>query len=256
MEDAREILSVHLSSFLTPASLLLFHLLSPGGFLGTPLLALSLLSLAASLAAVLAPSLFLSPVPLEPHSPGPVKLFRHYVYEHKDTKRHPIQDGQVLLTKGSSFMQVLLASTTIYVIVGTLLGADPFRQLVGTVVWALLMTSLTSVPVVVLLDTEHQTWRRVLLDRIFINSAERGLYVMVMSTLLGAWLGAVPIPLDWNRPWQVWPMPCCCGAVLGSLLGSSYSLLAQHFSFYPTQLNLQSRWHSLHHQYKTPLTIN
>ena len=40
-----------------------------------------------------------------------------------------------------------------------------YRQLVGTVVWALLMTSLTSVPVVVLLDTEHQTWRRVLLDR-------------------------------------------------------------------------------------------
>ena len=26
---------------------------------------------------------------------------------------------------------------------------------------------------------------------------------MVMSTLLGAWIGAVPIPLDWNRPWQV-----------------------------------------------------
>ena len=93
MEDAREILSVHLSSFLTPASLLLFHLLSPGGFLGTPLFALSLLSLAASLAALLAPFLFLSPVPLEPSSPGPVKPFRHYVYEHKDTKRHGTPDG-------------------------------------------------------------------------------------------------------------------------------------------------------------------
>ena len=37
----------------------------------------------------------------------------------------------------------------------------------------------------------------------FLNSAERALYIMIMFTLLGAWLGAVPIPLDWNRPWQV-----------------------------------------------------
>ena len=36
----------------------------------------------------------------------------------------------------------------------------------------------------------------------FVSAGERGLYVMVMSTLLGAWLGAIPIPLDWNRPWQ------------------------------------------------------
>jgi len=26
-----------------------------------------------------------------------------------------------------------------------------------------------------------------------------------MGTVLGAWLGAVPIPLDWDRDWQVCP---------------------------------------------------
>ena len=25
----------------------------------------------------------------------------------------------------------------------------------------------------------------------------------IICTLLGAWLGAFPIPLDWDRPWQV-----------------------------------------------------
>jgi hypothetical protein len=79
---------------------------------------------------------------------------------------------------------------------------------------------------------------RVLLHRIFVNAAERGLYIMFMSTLLGAWLGAVPIPLDWNRPWQVWPVPCSCGAVAGSVLGSGCSLLAHHFSLVPAS----SRW--------------
>ena len=40
------------------------------------------------------------------------------------------------------------------------------RQLRATVVWALLMTSLTSAPAVVLLNLDHNVWRRVLLDRL------------------------------------------------------------------------------------------
>ncbi|XP_043220564.1 glycosylphosphatidylinositol anchor biosynthesis protein 11-like [Amphibalanus amphitrite] len=39
------------------------------------------------------------------------------------------------------------------------------------------------------------------------------------GALLGAWLGAFVIPLDWDRDWQVWPVPCCAGAQLGSAAG-------------------------------------
>jgi hypothetical protein len=28
-------------------------------------------------------------------------------------------------------------------------------------------------------------------------------FIPTISTLAGAWLGAFPIPLDWDRPWQV-----------------------------------------------------
>ena len=45
-----------------------------------------------------------------------------------------------------------------------------------------------------------------------------------------------------HTPTQVWPIPCACGAVMGSVLGSCYCLLAQQFSLYPPQLSLQSRW--------------
>ncbi|EDV22220.1 uncharacterized protein TRIADDRAFT_59237 [Trichoplax adhaerens] len=42
---------------------------------------------------------------------------------------------------------------------------------------------------------------------------------MVMFTsyggILGAWLGAFTIPLDWDRPWQVWPIPCSIGTMMG-----------------------------------------
>lgn len=33
------------------------------------------------------------------------------------------------------------------------------------------------------------------------------LQITVACTLVGAWVGALPIPLDWDRPWQVSPAP-------------------------------------------------
>lgn len=36
---------------------------------------------------------------------------------------------------------------------------------------------------------------------------------------VGAWLGAVPIPLDWDRDWQRWPVTILCGLYGGYVLG-------------------------------------
>lgn len=41
-----------------------------------------------------------------------------------------------------------------------------------------------------------------------------------IMTVCGAWLGAIVIPLDWNTPWQQWPIPCYLGAVGGFLLSN------------------------------------
>jgi phosphatidylinositol glycan class F len=54
-------------------------------------------------------------------------------------------------------------------------------------------------------------------------------YWGAVGTLLGAWLGAVPIPLDWDREWQVlhplfqaypkkWPITIVVGAYFGHAL--------------------------------------
>lgn len=34
---------------------------------------------------------------------------------------------------------------------------------------------------------------------------------------LGCWCGAVVVPLDWDRPWQTWPLPIVFGSYLGGL---------------------------------------
>lgn len=46
-----------------------------------------------------------------------------------------------------------------------------------------------------------------------------------LMTICGAWLGAVVIPLDWNTPWQKWPIPCYLGAIGGFLLSNVLTVL-------------------------------
>ncbi|KAL6857663.1 Glycosylphosphatidylinositol (GPI) anchor assembly protein [Amphichorda felina] len=41
-----------------------------------------------------------------------------------------------------------------------------------------------------------------------------------LGAVLGAWLGAVPIPLDWDREWQKWPVTIVVGLYMGYVLGS------------------------------------
>ncbi|KAK3266236.1 hypothetical protein CYMTET_25125, partial [Cymbomonas tetramitiformis] len=45
------------------------------------------------------------------------------------------------------------------------------------------------------------------------------------GAILGAWLGAWVIPLDWDRPWQVWPNSCVMGAIYGYAVASVLSCI-------------------------------
>lgn len=52
------------------------------------------------------------------------------------------------------------------------------------------------------------------------SNAEMAAYMQSITILIGAWLGAVVIPLDWERPWQQWPVSCVLGALLGQAVGA------------------------------------
>lgn len=41
----------------------------------------------------------------------------------------------------------------------------------------------------------------------------------LVGACVGAWLGAVPIPLDWDREWQKWPVTILCGIYAGYAVG-------------------------------------
>ncbi|KAG7806512.1 hypothetical protein KL921_004909 [Ogataea angusta] len=54
-------------------------------------------------------------------------------------------------------------------------------------------------------------------------------YLQAMGALVGCWLGVIPIPLDWDRDWQQWPITLLTGAYVGSFAGSSISYLYNIF---------------------------
>ena len=46
-----------------------------------------------------------------------------------------------------------------------------------------------------------------------------GVKVVAFLTVFGAWVGAFPIPLDWDRDWQRWPVTVVVGALGGHTVG-------------------------------------
>ena len=57
-----------------------------------------------------------------------------------------------------------------------------------------------------------------------------------VGVALGAWLGAVPIPLDWDREWQKWPVTIVAGMYAGALFGNligRYILYGKRLKFRP-----------------------
>ncbi|XP_068973422.1 phosphatidylinositol-glycan biosynthesis class F protein isoform X1 [Bombus flavifrons] len=103
----------------------------------------------------------------------------------------------------------------VYYIVIILFGAPVFMHHEETTMLTATLTTLTFVPASLHLGvdgaleiiTGAQSQKgNVLVDAIKTN---------IQATLLGTWLGAIVIPLDWDRPWQAWPIPCVLGALLG-----------------------------------------
>ncbi len=59
------------------------------------------------------------------------------------------------------------------------------------------------------------------------TAAERVVVGGAMGVAVGAWLSCAAIPLDWDRPWQRFPVPPTVGAVLGHAGGTLLALAVE-----------------------------
>ncbi|MFS7894154.1 putative GPI biosynthesis protein Pig-F [Helianthus anomalus] len=62
-------------------------------------------------------------------------------------------------------------------------------------------------------------WHRIFANTKLIESIDYMICIPAYGAVIGAWFGAWPMPLDWERTWQEWPICVMYGAIMGYLVG-------------------------------------
>lgn len=114
-----------------------------------------------------------------------------------------------------SLLLATLAATPLLTSVLVLFGAPVTTHHYHTLLCGAHIALLSTLPLVYVHGVHGETWRQIVALLLPIDEVYGGL----IGTLLGAWLGAVPIPLDWDRAWQKWPVTIVTGAYVGYALG-------------------------------------
>ncbi|KAI5306451.1 hypothetical protein KEM56_000870 [Ascosphaera pollenicola] len=97
--------------------------------------------------------------------------------------------------------------------------AFPLARRITTLLLAAHMSILAGAPLVYVHGMDGAKWAQILGTAM----AWDGVFGGSLGVLVGAWFGAVPVPLDWDRAWQAYPITIIAGAYIGyaafSLLG-------------------------------------
>ncbi|EAS34847.3 glycosylphosphatidylinositol anchor biosynthesis protein 11 [Coccidioides immitis RS] len=125
--------------------------------------------------------------------------------------------GERIVPAILSLLLTLLLGTPFLTILLVLFGAPVTTHITHTLLCAVHMSVLSGTSLVYVHGTDSAVWREIWAASRPVDSV----WGAAVGTGLGAWLGAVPIPLDWDRPWQAYPITIATGAYLGYALGSS-----------------------------------
>ncbi|KAE8164795.1 GPI biosynthesis protein family Pig-F-domain-containing protein [Aspergillus tamarii] len=108
-----------------------------------------------------------------------------------------------------------LLATPVLTILLILFGAPLTTHHAETLLCAAHMAVLTSTALIYVHGVDGSIWKEVW-------GAKRpadAVWGAALGTCVGAWFGAVPIPLDWDRPWQAFPITIVIGAYIGYSVG-------------------------------------
>uniref|UniRef100_A0A5K3FK39 Phosphatidylinositol-glycan biosynthesis class F protein n=1 Tax=Mesocestoides corti TaxID=53468 RepID=A0A5K3FK39_MESCO len=109
-----------------------------------------------------------------------------------------------------------------------LFGAPVFSNVLETLCLSLWFAFLSGAPFLWQYEPTTKNIRRVLWDAS--TPHEYFACCSFWGTLVGTWSSAFVLVLDWDRPWQAWPIPCVMGAVIGFSLGFFAFLLRRYLT--------------------------
>ncbi|XP_057315095.1 uncharacterized protein LOC130656283 [Hydractinia symbiolongicarpus] len=123
-------------------------------------------------------------------------------------------------------LSATLIGACIYHVFAVLLGAAFTEGLEETFSFSCLCATLTIFPLFIVHETQWEEFVNYLPDSLDPKiSLHDAIKTTSFFTVAGAWVGAFPIPLDWDRDWQTWPITCCFGAISGNLIGLFYVII-------------------------------
>ncbi|KAK6526239.1 Glycosylphosphatidylinositol (GPI) anchor assembly protein [Orbilia ellipsospora] len=118
----------------------------------------------------------------------------------------------------STFLSLLLAivvGTPIAFTVMVMLGAPITTYILHTMLSAAHLSLLTGFPLVYSYQVQGSKWNDIISARLPIDEVYGG----ALGACVGTWFGAIPIPLDWDREWQKWPITIIVGMYIGYAFG-------------------------------------
>ncbi|KAL5576177.1 hypothetical protein UlMin_017876 [Ulmus minor] len=99
------------------------------------------------------------------------------------------------------------------------LGAPVSNQyLPKTINWSLMMSLFAVVPAASVFGSSWTDWQRIFGYTKPVGPIDFMICLPAHGAVIGAWFGAWPMPLDWERPWQEWPICVSYGAIAGYVL--------------------------------------
>ena len=130
-----------------------------------------------------------------------------------------------------AFLISLLAAVPVYIAL-ILFGAPIASYASLTFLLALHISIIATFPLLctyrVASPDFHHCWVNLLtfqVDKFYKNQ----IYMMAVGAMVGCWLGVIPIPLDWDRPWQAWPITLLMGTYVGATVGNLAGYIAGKF---------------------------
>lgn len=136
------------------------------------------------------------------------------------------EDNILLLVVSATAVSALLANVVFLALI--LFGAPLYGLVKETYVLAYHLTFIGLHPLLICYKLDYnQFFALFQLEKLYRTVFSHPALSSGFLTVLGAWLGVIPIPLDWDRPWQLWPITILTGGYLGAFSGSLLSLLVR-----------------------------
>lgn len=137
-----------------------------------------------------------------------------------------IRSENVVLLVGGAMVMALVATGPVFV-VAVLMGAPLWSHLKETALFCGHFSVLVLFPVLVFFRFETATISAAITRANAAAIAQNPVLSGLFGAVLGTWLGVFPIPLDWDRDWQLWPITLVTGMYVGHFLGTAGAIVAK-----------------------------